>query len=62
MRLESSDSDRTLILSQLRQLPHLESIELIAGDPFPETEVILNLAVDEFESNLPNVKVTITTQ
>lgn len=59
LRLESTDIDRSEILKQLSELPHLEKIELVAGDPFPATQALLQDAIGEIESKLPNVNVTI---
>lgn len=59
LRLESTDTDRVEIINKLSHLPHLKQVELVAGDPFPATQAILEAALDEIKTRCPAVNVTI---
>lgn len=60
LRLESTDTDRNELLELLSQLPHLEKVELIACDPRPATQSIIQQTITEVQTHLPAVDVTIT--
>jgi hypothetical protein len=58
IRLEANDVDRSKLIRLLKEFHSLTKLEIVAGDPLPQTETIIEDALIEFQTELPNVSVT----
>lgn len=58
IRLEANDVDRSKLIRLLKEFHSLTKLEIVAGDPLPQTETIIEDALIEFQTELPGVSVT----
>lgn len=59
IRIESTDTDSGYILNDLYDFPSLTNIELVSGDPYPQTKENMAEFINQLGEKFPTINVTV---